>query len=634
MIVVAGISLLLLLAGTYLIGFHLYVWDGALLLGLGLLGMMLALRPLTGPVRRGPGTQRTVTWSEWSRLWGRAGAILLAVTVGLAARNRPAEADFTLLFVFWLLAVAWFVATLGFPLLHRPWLATSLSRAERMGLAALLVAAFAVRAIALGRIPYNFGGDEGTQALAALQLVARPLGNPFATGWFAVPTMSFALYGVAMRLCGATMAGARALSALVGTLTVLTTFLLGRSLGGRRVGWVAAVTVACSAYAIHFSRLASNQIFDPLIGTLAIWLLWEALRRDEQGAATVLWWGLSGMVAGLGWYLYFGARWVTLLLGLILVWRALVEPRFLARHRQGLGVLGAGWLVVAAPLGVWYTAHPADLTARYNQVSIFASGWLTQAMQVTGKSALALLIQQLWKAATAFHLTPDPTFWYYPNAPLADFVTGALMLVGLLAALRRWRWPARGLTLLWFGSTLLMAWGLTENPPSSQRGLLLVPAFALLVAWGTEALWELGARYRAAVRRAVVLLLALAVTWNLVFYFLIYTPRRIYGNPTSEAATAIVHFVESHPRSGAVVYLIGPPYLYWGFGGFAFLLRDQPGQDVEAGQVPTGISSPARFVFVEARLGELGAFQAAYPGGQLTTLTSSNGRPLALIYDW
>lgn len=634
MSVVAGVSLLLLLAGTYLIGFHLYVWDGALLLGLGLLGIALALRALAVPVRRAPVSRRTIAWSEWVRSWGRVGAVLLAVAVGLAARNRPAEADFTLLFVFWLLAVAWFVATLYFPLTRRPRLAALLSRVEWIGLVALLAAALAVRAIALGRIPYNFGGDEGTQALAALQLVERPLGNPFATGWFAVPTMSFALYGLAMRLCGATMAGARALSAGVGTLTVLTTFLLGRSLGGRRVGWVAAVTVASSAYAVHFSRLASNQIFDPLIGTLAVWLLWEALRRAELGTTATLWWGLAGMVAGLGWYLYFGARWVTLLLALILVWRALVEPRFLARHRQGLGLLGAGWLVVVAPLWAWYAAHPADLTARYNQVSIFASGWLAKAMQVTGKSALALLAEQLWRAITAFHLTPDPTFWYYPNAPLADFVTGALMLVGLLAALRRWRWPARGLTLLWFGSTLFMAWGLTENPPSSQRGLLLVPAFALLVAWGTEALWELGVRYHAAVRRAVVLLLTLAVTWNLVFYFLIYTPRRIYGNPTSEAATAVVHFVESNPRSGATVYLVGPPYLYWGFGGFAFLLRDQPGQDVEAGQVPAEISSPARFVFVEARMGELGAFQTTYSGGQLTTLTSSNGHPLALIYDW
>ncbi|MEA3397001.1 MAG: glycosyltransferase family 39 protein, partial [Chloroflexota bacterium] len=509
----------------------------------GLVGFTLLLGRTFYP-RRTPSARRlTAPGQIPAHRWLRWGATLLSLSVGLASRSRPADSDFTALFLLWLLALATFAGSLCMPLRGK-WQKPALSRREYLALLGLLVAALGVRALALGHIPANVGGDEGTQALAGLRLVERPLGNPFATGWYSVPTLSFMAYGLTMRVFGTGIAGMRALSSLIGALTVLTTWLLGRELGGRKAGWLAATVVAFSAYHIHFSRLASNQIADPLIGTLTCWLLWRALhRRDSSEAPTPVEWGLGGMVMGLGWYLYFGARWVTALVTLWLLWRALAEPRFVARRRRGLWTLAGGWLVVTLPLLAWYTLHPSDLTARYNAVSIFASGgWLDQALAATGKTAGALLLQQLWKTVTAFHLTPDPTFWYHPGIPLLDFILGAFLLVGLIAAALRWRWPSRGFTLLWFCSTLLMAWGLTENPPSSQRGLSLVPAVALLIAWGVTALWEAAPRHRRTVQQITLALLAAACILNLSFYFVIYTPRRTYGNPTAEIATDFARF--------------------------------------------------------------------------------------------
>jgi len=557
------------------------------------------------------------------------------LSVGLASRSHPADSDFTALFLLWLLALATFAGALFMPLRGK-WQKPALSRREWLALLGLLVAALGVRALALGHIPANVGGDEGTQALAGLRLVERPLGNPFATGWYSVPTLSFMAYGLTMRVFGTGIAGMRALSALIGTLTVLTTWLLGRELGGRKAGWLAATVVAFSAYHIHFSRLASNQIADPLIGTLTCWLLWRALhRRASSENSTLVEWGLGGMVMGLGWYLYFGARWVTALVALWLLWRALVEPRFVARRRRGLWTLAGGWLVVTFPLLAWYTLHPSDLTARYNAVSIFASGgWLDQALAATGKTAGTLLLQQLWKAITAFHLTPDPTFWYHPGIPLLDFILGAFLLVGLIAAALRWRWPSRGFTLLWFCSTLLMAWGLTENPPSSQRGLSLVPAAALLIAWGIAALWEASPRHRRPVQQITLALLAAACILNLSFYFVIYTPRRTYGNPTAEIATDFARFALEQPLPGSSTYFLGEPYLYWEFGTLAFLLRDQTGVDVPPGELPQNVPSPARFVLVPERKGELEQISQTYPGGEVTELHAPDGRLLALVYDW
>lgn len=631
-------GLVLLLAGVYLLNLGVYVWDAGLCLGLGLLILGVTLCRVFYPPAPKPVVSAPVPLAEWfaarrKGVW-RGVALGLALLVGVLARRKAPESDFTAVLGLWLLALGIFAATLP-ARVGAPSTLARLGRQEALALSLLLIAALLVRGVALGRVPANFGGDEGTQALLSLQLVERPLGNPFATSWYSVPTLSFLLYGAAMRLFGAGMAGARALSALVGTLTVLTTFLLAREMGGRRVGWVAALVVAFSAYHLHFSRLASNQIFDPLIATLTFWQLWRALygsAEDETPAA----WGWAGLAAGLGWYTYFGARWVTGMVGLFLVWRLLVEPHFWARHRHGLALLALGWLTMTAPLAVWYAAHPGDLTARANSVSIFASGWLTREMALTGRSALALLGQQFWKAATAFHLTPDPTFWYYPQAPLLDFISGTLLLVGMVAALLRARWPARGLTLLWFWSTLVLAWVMTENPPSSQRGLLLVPAVALGVGWGVEAIFAAlpapPRRKAAWLSRAMGLTLAIMALANLGFYFGVYTPRRTYGNPTAWVATEVAHYGAAHPAAG-MTYFFGAPFLYWDFGTLAFLLRDQPGMDVLPNEIPEAVA-PARFILVPERAGEFTALQARYPGGVVHELRAPDQRLLALIYDW
>jgi 4-amino-4-deoxy-L-arabinose transferase-like glycosyltransferase len=662
--VLTALAFVLLCFGTYLLSRQRYVWDAALLVGVSLALLGWAMSRSRG--------RRAALLAEIRSLlpraipgWLRALSLGLSAWVAVTARARPDSAGFAPLLAAWVLAVVLFVAATWW----RPWrLQFDLSahdRREILWLGLLLLCAAAVRGIALGRIPYNLGGDEGTQLAYGLVWVRDPMGNPFATGWYSVPTLSFLAYGLVMRLFGATIAGGRLLSVAAGTLTVATTYLLGRALSGKWVGRLAAGIMAFSAYHIHFSRLASNQIADPLIGTLALWLivraLWAGGRQAEgrRGAQIVdgeelfcglpfdamrsL--GLAGVVAGAGWYAYFGARWVTILIGGIFVLQSLLAPQFLRRYWRGMLLFALGWLVVVLPLLGWYTTRPSALSERYQAVSVFASGWLRREVEVTGRGPISLMAQQLWRSATAFHLTHDPTFWYYPERPLVDFITGGLLLVGLLDAVCRLRWPSRWLTLLWFGSTLVMAWVVTENPPSSQRGLLLAPAVAVLASWG--AVWlaqRLGGGGRA-LRWVAGGLIALLAVLNCTFYFGYYTPKRTYGNPTAEIATAFARYTLAHPEpvcgspapSGACtgrIYFFGPPRLYWEFGTLRFLLRTFPGRDVAEGMLPQGVTGSARFAFVPERAHELAAVSSHYPGGELHELRNPAGNLLMVIYDW
>jgi 4-amino-4-deoxy-L-arabinose transferase-like glycosyltransferase len=479
--------------------------------------------------------------------------------------------------------------------------------------------------------------------MAGLDLVREPMGNPFATGWYSVPTMSFFAYGWVTRILGATIAGGRALSVLLGSATVVLLFFLARLMDGRWIGWWSAVMLTVSAYHIHFSRLASNQIGDPLIGTLGLGLLWLGYNAGDHRRLREAAWGLAGVVAGLGWYGYFGARWVTIMIALFLMWRILADPSFVIRHRRALGLSVLGGLIALLPLLGWYQAHPSALTERYNAVSIFASGWLSREQELTGRSAVFLMGQQLWKAFTAFHLTPDPTFWYRPGRPLVDFVTGALLLIGIAVAFFQMRRPSRGVILVWFFSTVLMAWGMTENPPSSQRGLLLAPVVSLLAAWGLrEALQILELEQPARLWVASGVLVVILVL-NVGFYFAVYTPTRVYGNPTAEIATAIGHYQRDNPHPICApdpdelcegrVYFLGAPSLYWHFGTLAYLAADVPGEDILPGERPASVVSPARFILTPNRVEDLTWIESSYPGGERTPLRAPDGQLLAIIYD-
>ncbi|HET92370.1 MAG TPA: hypothetical protein ENN99_16770 [Chloroflexi bacterium] len=624
-----------------------YVWDGVLIWGVALLSFGLLARRT---VRQERGT-RGLAWRLTSalshhllRALALLGGVWLALMAGWLARRRSPAADFSDLLWMWLVGGAcfWgaFVPAFSIPAagarlsgwLRAHWL-------EVVGIAALLAATLLVRAVGLEHIPANLGGDEGTQGVAALELMGPPLGNPFSTGWFGVPTMSFLAYGVSIRVWGASVAGLRALSALVGTAAVLTTFLLARELWGRGVAWGAAVLLAFSHYHLHFSRLGSNQIADSLFVTASLWLLVRGLRTRR-----LLDFALAGAVIGLGWYGYFGARLIGILVGCYLAWRAVVEYRFLARYGGAVLVLAAAALLVTVPLLFYYADYSQELASRFQQVSIFASGWLAREQLITGHSAVRLLLEQFWKSISAFNYTLDPTFWYHAHIPLLDVVSGAFFLVGLLWATVRARWPGNGLLLLWFWLALILGWVLTENPPSSQRLLIIAPAAALLASLGLSWLVTLGRRLldvggrepRAFWTGIAAMLLGVAAVLNLHYYFVIYTPMRVYGNPTAEVGTKLGRYL-SQQENDYPVYFYGAPYMYWDFGTLRYMARGVEGVDVppvgEEDAPAPDVSRGAQFVILAERLDELEIVRRRYPGGsELVEYSDPDGRVLYVLY--
>ncbi|MBC7227707.1 MAG: hypothetical protein H5T61_10810, partial [Thermoflexales bacterium] len=350
---------------------------------------------------------------------------------------------------------------------------------------------------------------------------------------------------------------------------------------------------------------------------------------------------LAGVLLGFSWYTYFGARLMTIIIGLYLAGCALGEGNgFLARHGRGLIALAVGFALTLWPLALYYIAHPADFLSRYNQVSIFASGWLAREVSLTGKSAAALLLQQFWKSVSAFNVTPDPTFWYHPGVPLLDPVSGVFFILGLTVAFWQARRPGRGLLLLWFWTLILLGWTLTENPPSSQRGVGAIPVVAILTALGlTETLGAfrrlIGDRPRFPLHISLfAVLLALISLVNLRFYFRVYTPRRVYGNPTAEVANVLCDVLEGREEIPPV-YFDGAPIMYWDFGAIAFRLRDVTGRNFSVEELPeVDLSRGALFVVLAEKIADLNRLRDAFPGGTETFYSSEvDGRLMFAVYE-
>ena len=560
---------------------------------------------------------------RWLRvLLASAGAVLVLVA-GSRARGLAETADFAGVLWLWVVGVLLFLAAFDLPetirdvlqplqrMDRRRWLEFSL-------LVALAVGSLVVRAIDLEHIPLNVGGDEGTWGVEGLAMLeGGRMANPFSTRWFAFPSMSFLAWGVAMQVFGETIAGLRSLSVLLGAASIVTTFLLARELFGRRIGWLATILLACSHYHIHYSRLAYNNIADDLFITLSLWLLLRGLRTERTG-----YYALAGAVMGLGWYGYTGARLIGLVAGVYLAHQLWGERRWDARRWQHLVLLAGAALVVAAPLLLHYAGHPDTFDARSQQVSVFASGWLEREVVITGRSAGRLMLEQFWKSISAFNYTRDPTFIYRPGFPLLDLVSGIFFVAGLMWSTAHWRRLSSGLLLTWFWSAIIFGLTITENPPASQRVVIVAPAVCLLAALGLN--WLAGVSRRLfdggtqLWRGAVGVVLVLVVALNLRFYFLVYTPTRVYGNPTAEIATELARHLQER-GDDRPLYFYGPPHMYWDFGTLRFMVPDVQGVDVpprDSGQaVDLDVSQGAWFVFVPQRIGELDAVRTEYPGG-------------------
>jgi 4-amino-4-deoxy-L-arabinose transferase-like glycosyltransferase len=532
----------------------------------------------------------------------------------------------------WLLAIV--AAVLGS--MKREWQAYAHpGRRELLLTLALLVIAFLLRGLFLDQIPTTLSGDEASSGLFAAQFRNGEVNNVLGLGWFSFPSFYFAVQSTGIWLLGQTGAALRITSALAGALTVFALYWLGRTLYGRLVGLLAALYLLASHFHIHFSRIGLQNIWDGLFLTVVwggIWHGWKSGRRNS--------FVLAGLVLGLAPYFYVSSRVLPLLL---LVWAgvALLADRAHFRQRFPDLLLAAFVaLIVVLPLGLLFLQHPAEFGAPMNRVSVF-NGWLDQEVVRTGRSASAIILDEMRLTALGFAHEPL-RHWYNPGAPLLLPAAGGLFVAGIVWL--AYAFDLRSLLLLLPLLAQVVMGGLSQDAPASQRFVLVMPVVALILAlplgklveW-VEPYWP---RQRRLLAALALLLMVLIVAGDLNYYFRDVYDEYVLGGANTETAHVMAHYLQEQEDGSQDVYFFGWPRMgYYSISTVPYLAPQMQGHDINQPLIePPGwnLSGPSIFIFLPERQNELQHIQASFPQGkyrEVSSLSDTNGPPLFYAYE-
>ncbi len=372
--------------------------------------------------------------------------------------------------------------------------------------------------------------------------------------------------------------------ALVGLLTVPAVFLLGREVGGSRLGLLAAAVTAVCPWHLQLTRLGLRAPLAPLFSALALAGLLGALRTGRRND-----WLMLGGLVGLGLYGYSAFRPMLLAAPLVAtgVWWMAGGARW---ARPGAGRSLAGHLAAAAAVTT-LVAMPLLRCA------VLQSGdfWQRSLARVAGSEQeigepLRSRFADNWiRTIGMFNLTSDRTWALSaPGRPALDPVSGGLLLVGLAsafvaAARRDWRKAALLASIPVMLSATAMALAFPEEVPHLARASGALPAVAILVALPLDRLLASPDRRRALAWVVVALLLAGMAAGSLRRVFVEYRAGYIAAcQPVSLGAEVARDFIA---RGGDLrhVWLVGWPH-GWDYRALAIELGEPGWSNVLWGQ--------------------------------------------------
>jgi len=527
-------------------------------------------------------------------------------------------------------------------MLHRPLQLNRSRLIKWSGVVGLFALAFALRAFQNDALPLALHGDEGSAGLSAVRILRGELTNMFGVGWYSFPALFFAIPAVPIGLLGPSYGALRLPSAFAGALTVIGLYGWVRSAFGWKVGWAAGLMLACSHYAIHWSRIGLNNIWDGLFVVCAGGLLWRGWRTDSRWAYIGV-----GLLTGISQYFYTGSRALPVIIVGWLLGMLVFERDRLIRQLTNVAAMAFVSLVVFLPLGLYFNGHPDQFQAPAVRVSLLrpdwperGSNWFQYMARTTGRSVPEVFIGNVRDAALGFVWLPLRSWYAEAGKPVLLLVPAAFAMFGLgwlIADLRN----ANARYLLLVLLTTVGVAAISESTPAGQRYVAGALAAAACVGLGFALLGRLLAVFLRFSSRYGYLLAACALVAGCVadlnFYFREYAPLASRGDPNTQVATAVARRMVTYP-AGAQLYFFGAPRMsYQGFATMAFVAPHVAGTDVlepltAPPDWPLGRTTTA-FAFTPERSAELAFIKQSYPNGHERWIETPTGQPLVLLYE-
>ncbi len=332
-----------------------------------------------------------------------------------------------------------------------------------------------LRLAAFGSVPVGLYQDEAFNGLDALRILAGDYPVYFTANNGREPLFIY-LASVSIARLGRTVAAVRLPAALLGTLTIPATALLGRTLFSKRVGILSSALVAITFWPLHLSRIAFRAVGLPFFLALSFAAGWHGVQRKSRN-----WIIAGGLLYGLAFYTYLAVYLTPVVLALFALY--LWMRGYRQELRNAAIWFGLGAALALLPLAFAFLTDPSLLFGRTDQVSILNPS-------IHQGDLWGTLLRQIGKGLGIFFWSGDSIPRHnLPGRPVFDPIVAPFFLLGLWWAIRRWRRPAAALMLLW---TFLMLAPtiLAEDSPHFLRAVGVLPMVCVVPAVGIDQGWR------------------------------------------------------------------------------------------------------------------------------------------------
>ena len=415
-------------------------------------------------------------------------------------------------------------------------------------------------------------------------------------------------------------------TAILGFLTLPFIYLLGKEIGGKRVGFFAFVLTGVAYWPNVISRIGLRFPLYPLFAAPTLFFLLRGLRTRNRNDFL-----LSGLFLGLGLHGYSPMRIVPFVVAaaFLLYWLHSQSKGARRELPLWLTMLALTAMFVFLPLLSYWAGHPAEFGFR-------AMSRLSDVETPITQPVLNIFASNVWKGLKMFNVD-DGEIWVnsIPHRPALDVVSAALFLIGVALVLVRYirqrHWLDLfllvSIPLLQLPSTLSIAFP-GENPALNRAGGTYIPAF-LLAALALDGLLTSFGRGR--MRSVLTWLVAGALLYASVSqnYTLVfdqfYKMFRQGAWNTSEMGAVMKEFGQTYGETDTVWVV---PFPYWVDTRLPAVWAGVPNRDMAMWRddLPTTLTIPGPKLFmIKAHVSDpagndqetLDVLQALYPEGRL-----------------
>ncbi len=365
----------------------------------------------------------------------------------------------------------------------------------------LLLIAFGLRLWQLDRVPPGWRDDELINSLVISQKVLDGNWAPYYPDASGHEALYHILNALPLQLFGPGVPGIRLLSVFLGTATIAMTYAVARRLADSWVALVAAAAMTLSFWSLMYSRIGLRHILTPLLTTATVAFFWQGLRASASGGRPNMatrYWLLSALAMSLGFYTYFAARGVPLILIAFAAYLWWFDRPLLSRAWRGMALMLVAAGTMTLPLLLTLSQQP-ESEARVAELA----APLTEAQE----GRFGLLWEHIRVTLSMFHSDGDGEWLYnIPGRPVFGLWAALFFWTGvalaLWQALRPWfrktgdgpkvdvsgrragmskRSQAGSLLILWWLAGISPGF-LSVPPASLGHTIVAMPAVYILMA--------------------------------------------------------------------------------------------------------------------------------------------------------